>query len=813
MKLKSFSFLICAMACLMVSFKTDETPLEKLLKQLEKITANFPQEKVHLHIDKPIYAIGEEIWIKAYVVTAQRNEPTLLSGVLNVDLIDAKNEVRKKIRMPIHKGNATGHITLIDSLAAGNYRLRAYTNYMRNYSSSFFFEKTIQIGDAFGEKQQAHVINEDTGVDVQFFPEGGYLVNGIRSKIGVKAVSKNGIGINLTGYISDQGQQKVAEFNTEHAGLGVFAFLPKRNEKYTATVNLGTGGTKSFNLPEVKESGFVLSINEIDSNINLKISATPDLTTGQEVNLLALNNGTVCGAYKFVMNQPSLVTNISKRDFPTGILQFTLFDATNVPIAERLLFVDHQDGLNITTNIPDSAVNTLQKMNFALNICDENGRPVSGNFSISVTDVTKIPFNEDDETTILSDLLLTSDLKGFIEQPNYYFNNVNAAKKRQLNNLLLTQGWRRFLWKDIADNKEPEIEHRIEQSLEITGNVVNLADKPIPNAKVMLFSRNKDYSIMIDTIADAKGRFVFDRLDFPDSVSLFLQAKTLKGDNNIKIKLDAGPDPSIGSGIENKGAISILTSKVDMAPYLELTKAYYDELDKFNLLDKSIRLKTVNIVAKKINPLVSQVKGSQNFSGVDHVVGRDKLKNELRLLDALYRTPGIAVRDRAIYKTTARSTSITGGEEKMLVYINGVLSSQDIIADMRAEDVEGVEVLTSNYNLSVYGDKAGAGILHITMRKGMDVKYPSTNIATVKNHGYVLKKEFYSPNYAEMNSNKQMTDLRSTIFWNAEINTDTQGEANISYYNASTPGKYNVVIEGMDEQGKLGRKTFTYQIK
>ena len=813
MKVKSFPVLIFAIACFMVSFKADETPLEKLLKQLEKITANFPQEKVHLHIDKPIYAIGEEIWIKAYVVTAQRNEPTLLSGVLTVDLIDAKNAVKKKIRMPIHNGNAIGHITLIDSLIAGNYRLRAYTNYMRNYSSSFFFEKTIQIGDAFGENQQAQVINEKAGIDVQFFPEGGHLVNGIRSKIGVKAVSENGIGIKLTGYISDQRQQKVVEFDTEHAGLGVFAFAPKSNEKYTATINLGSGGTKSFSLPEVKESGIVLSINEIDSNINLKISATPDLTNGQELQVLALNNGAVYGSYKFTLNQPSLVTNISKNDFPTGILQFTLFDANSVPIAERLLFIDHQDRLNIMTNIPDSATNTLQKMKLAINICDENGRPVTGNFSISVTDVTNIPFNEDDETTILSNLLLTSDLKGYIEQPNYYFNHVNAIKKKQLNNLLLTQGWRRFVWKDIAEGKEPAITHSIEQSLEITGTVLNLADKPIPNAKLMLFSRNKDYSIMIDTIADAKGRFVFDRLDFPDSVSLFLQAKTSKGDNNIKIKLDEGPDPSIGAGIENKRAISILTSKVAIAPYLSRTKAYYDELDKFNLLDKSIRLKTVNIIANKINPLVSQVKGSQNFSGVDHVVSRDKLKNELRLLDALYRTPGIMVKDRSIYKTTARSTSITGGTDKMLVYINGVLSSQEVIADMRADDVEGVEVLTSNYNLSVYGDKAGAGILHITMRKGMDVKYASTNSVTVKNHGYVIKKEFYSPNYAEKAANIQMADLRSTIFWNAEINTDSQGEASISYYNASTPGSYNVVIEGMDEHGKLGRKTFTYQIK
>jgi hypothetical protein len=803
MKLKAY-FIACSLTMgWLVSLAADETPLEKLLKQIAKLTETYPQEKVHLHVDKPYYAIGEDIWIKAYVVTAAQNEPSSLSGILYVELINNKNEIRKKIRLTIDRGTSFGNINLLDSVSAGTYRLRAYTNYMRNYGNDFFFEKTIQIGDAFEGTKSGSVAAEKTGIDAQFFPEGGYLVNGIRSKVGVKVIGKNGLGLNLSGYISNQNNDKVAIFETEHAGLGVFALVPKAGDKYTATVTLSTGGTTKVDLPIALGSGFVMSINEIDTSINLKINSTPDLKNGQELHVIAQNNGLVYGSYSIAFNREIMSINIPKSTFPTGILQFTLFNASNEPLAERLVFVNHHDQLNMSVTLKDSLTKALEKVELNLKINNVRGLPVVGNFSVAVVDAGKVAFNEDDEITIQSNLLLTSDLKGYIEQPNYYFNNPTEEKNRQLNNLMLTQGWRRFVWKDVINNKEPEIKNRIEQTLEIKGTIVNLNDKPVENAKVMLFSNHKDYPMIMEVISDANGKFVFDELKFPDSIPIYLQAKTSKDNPNLKIKLDNGPDPKTGIDINQQKTLILKNGNAAIGNYLESTKAYFDELDKYNPSDKSIRLKTVNIISSKnTNPFKSPIEGSQNMSGSDYVIGQDILKNYTNLVDVFYRTPGVMF-------SKGKVARARDGRE-MIVYINGSPTTQDALATLNANDVEGIEVLTSNYNFSVYG--VSSGILHITLKKGKDVKYPTTNTLFLKNEGLALKKEFYSPNYDDPKINKA-TDLRSTIYWNANINTNQTGAAKLSYFNALTTGTYKVTIEGIDTLGNLGRKTYTYVVK
>ncbi|RYG07491.1 MAG: hypothetical protein EOO07_27330, partial [Chitinophagaceae bacterium] len=188
--LLSLLFLFCS------GFRVEETPLEKLLKQLAKITESYPQEKVHLHLDKPYYAVGEDVWIKAYLVNAEKNEPSLLSKVLYVDLIDQKNEIKNTIKLELTNGLGNGNISLTETLLPGNYRIRAYTNYMRNYDESFFFQKRIVIGNVMDKTPMATKKEEKPTFDVQFFPEGGNMLVGVRGKIGVKAVSSDGYGAN-----------------------------------------------------------------------------------------------------------------------------------------------------------------------------------------------------------------------------------------------------------------------------------------------------------------------------------------------------------------------------------------------------------------------------------------------------------------------------------------------------------------------------------------------------------------------------------------------------------------------------------------
>ncbi len=802
LKLKLSLLGVLAIGCL--SFKYTDDPLEKILKQLAKLTATYPQEKIHLQTDKPYYATGETIFMKAYLVTAEKNEPSFLSAVLYVELIDAKNNIKKKITLPVDKGTAFGSLNLADSLASGTYRLRAYTNYMRNYDEHFFFQKSFNIGNV-NETGAAKTDDKVQAFDLQFFPEGGTLLNNVRAKVGVKAVAANGFGLNLSGYIENSKKEKVAQFATEHAGMGVFALMPQAGEQYTAVVVNSTEQTKTFVLPQALNSGHALAINMAGDNISIRVASTPDVATGKDLYVIGQANGVVYTSFPIKAESASVSVNVRSSTFPTGIVQFTLFDSDR-PIAERLVFVNHQDALKI--NINDiKAAHTKSKTELDFIVSDANENPVDGNFSVAVTDMGKVPFDEDQETTILSNLLLTSDLKGYIEKPNYYFNDVNEEKTRQLDNLMLTQGWRRFVWKDLQDDKMPALDYRIEKSLEIGGTVVyDASKKPVPNAKVTLLSTTKDFVMVLDTVADANGRFIFDRLDLPDSVTFIMQAKSKNESDNVLIRLNGSPN------VPN----NFVGGTFNLTQYLEETRKRYADLKKYNMLDGAIQLNEVNIKAKKSPIPVNPIRGSRNLAGqADYVVTKEKLKYQTSLEQAFLSIPGIMFYGGNYVRSSFRTVSITSAVPKpVMVLLDGIRIGQDKIKDIPPGTVEGIEVLTSNYNTVLYGQDGYWGVVLITTKQLDELETVTTfNKIRLSNKGFATAKEFYMPNYEDPKVNKEMEDLRTTVFWQPNLNSDIKGKAKLSYFNAGSPGTYRVIVEGMDAFGNLGRKVYTYEVK
>ena len=804
-RLKIIPFFILTIICL--SFKAED-PLEKLLKQIAKLTATHPQEKIHIHTDKPYYAIGETVWLKGYVVTAEKNEPSPFSGIIHVELIDAKNKVKKKISLPINAGLASGNINLVDSLPSGLYRLRAYTNYMRNFDELFFFEKTLTIGNVAETKKPELIKSTNLDFSLQFFPEGGKILASIRTRVGIKATTSDGMGANLTGYILDSKKEKVAVFETEYAGMGAFAFTPQPNEKYIAVVTLKNGQTKNFDIPQAIPSGRNIAINTTNENVNIRVSNTTDLIDSKELYIVAQCNGVVYSSFIVKTENANITASIPIKTFPTGIIQFTLFDQNLTPIAERLAFVNHQDALKIDIKNLSQSATTRKKTALSFSINDTNENPINGNFSVSVIDLNKAPIIEDEETTIFSNLLLTSDLKGFIEKPNYYFNNINIDKIRQLDNLMLTQGWRRFVWKDVIEEKLAAINFKPEKELSLSGIVTfENSNKPVPNAKIILLSTSKNYTFILDTVADGNGKFSFEKLELPDSITFVLQAKTAHANDNVKIKLDGSPK-----------VLSTTTNSysLDFDTYLEETKKRFTDLKKYNMLDGAIQLKQVDIKAKKSPIPVNKIRNSKNLAGqADYVITKEKFRYETALTQSLLSVPGIMFYDGKFVRTSARTVSITSEKPKpMLFFLDGAIISQDKILNIPPSTVEGIEVLTSNYNLTIYGEQGYWGVVLITTKMyEPHEELSAMNKLKVTNYGFGPTKEFYVPNYDDPKVNKQMEDLRSTIYWNSNVSSDIRGKANVSFFNAGTPGLYNVVIEGMDTFGNLGRKVYTYEVK
>ncbi|MGY0040103.1 hypothetical protein [Pedobacter sp. NJ-S-72] len=269
------------------------------------------------------------------------------------------------------------------------------------------------------------VLKPKTGsTDIQFFPEGGELIKGIPTQIAFKAIKQDGLSIEVKGTIADSDGNQITAFNSTHAGMGTFYLNPEGGKTYKATVTFSDGTKKVIDLPKIVESGVSVQANSANPGlINFKIVASDTYfqqNQGKSVYLVAQNAGQVYYAAQSKLLTQVTAAKIPTDKFPSGIIQLTLFNATGEPISERLVFVLHKNAMNLTLKTDLPAYKVRQKVRMTVSAKDSTQRLV-GNFSVSVTDQQKVPVDENTETTILSSLLLTSDLQGFVERPNYYF--------------------------------------------------------------------------------------------------------------------------------------------------------------------------------------------------------------------------------------------------------------------------------------------------------------------------------------------------------------------------------------------------------
>ncbi len=809
MKKRVVVFLVGLLGIFSFAFIVDEDPITAILKKLEAYTKKFPQEKIHLHLDKPYYMAGEDVWLKGYLVTAEKNEPSNISKILYVELINPAHEIVKKITLAVDSGRSIGQFTIPDTVAGGNYSIRAYTNYMRNYDADFFFEKFLPIVN-LRIAQPTSVIAQKPTLIAQFFPEGGSLVHGLRSKVGVKILNQDGIGVNAEGDVTDQTGKKIATFATEHAGIGSFAITPTKGEIYSVNIKKPDGSIMIFSLPKIEEKGYIMSVNSFGDKDNVMVKIAASETKGQSLTLVGQVNGITYFTSAPAINQGVVLANIPKMRFPTGIVQFTLFENA-VPVIERLAFINHHNQIKIDVAQAKNSSPNLTTLNF--NITDENNNPLDGNFSVSVTDASKVLFNEDNEVGMLANLLLTSDLKGFIEQPNYYFNNTTPEKEQQLDNLLLTQGWRRFSWSNILSDKETKLTYPIEESLAISGSITNEYGKAMANAKVILMSVSPNFDLVLDTLTDARGKFTFDRLDVPDTAQFIVQAKDGKDNSSYKIVMDAEQPSSKKVYVGNS---------VNMEAYVSNAKTRSQQRGPDHFKSDGIKLNQVNVVKKTdLKPIVNVANSKSRNGSVDYVVSKDRIEHETgNAFQLLTNAPGVKLSEgkivRAMTNTTSMAPNFKGKVQPAIIILDGAKVDQDVLLMTPASTIEGVEILVSNYNTAIYEDGYW-GVIIITTKMGVETdvsKLKTFHTQKVLNKGFSLVKSFYEPPIAADKTAKAIlkNPQVSTVYWNPNVNSNTYGKAKVNFQNIGT-GNYRVVIEGMDNLGNFGRKTYNFELK
>eukprot|EP01132_Coremiostelium_polycephalum_P012193 gene12193-14910_t len=718
-------------------------------------TSNKDQQLINARVqyknpDKIAYANKTVNWkvVSDYDVILKGKATTDQNGVLNINISPKKNQI-------ITNGTLVTDISVADK---------------ENLHASF------ELKPKTGEN------------DVQFFPEGGELIAGIPAQVGFKALKPDGLGIELSGSITDSEGNQITTFNSSHAGMGAFYINADLNKTYIAKINFKDGSSKSLNLPKASPSGVSLQVN----------NSSPEV-----------NAGVIYYAAQTTLQNQVTIAKIPKNKFPSGIVQLTLFASNGEPVSERLAFILHKDALNLSLQTDLPAYKARQKVKMTLTAKNATEKLV-GNFSVSVTDEQKVPANEDNETTILSSLLLSSDLKGYLEKPNYYFNKTDDKKLADLDVLMLTQGYRRFSFKDILADKYPLITYLPEQGMNITGTLRDRTGMPVKKAPLRLTIPGRTYAA--EALTSPSGIFNFQNLNFPDSSQVVISAKYGSNGSNLMIMVDQEALPAVS---KNKNVVDqIINIDSTMNNYLNNSKKQYSYLRQL----KEVVIQGAAI--KKVNHSdYSALSGLS--SQPDHLLEAARFNGCNDLLTCL-KTMAMGM----TFDVTTNNFYVTrdynaGGRTPVQIFIAGMPVDPFGLSSVNMTELESIEIFLRDELGTVNRMYNSNGVISVNMKKAQKVKkmsldeikklLPQSNVMTISPKGYSKQREFYSPKYTATNLN--MKDLRSTIYWNPRIVTDATGTFSFEFFNAEGKGTYKAVVEGLDKNGNPGRFVYRYTVK
>jgi TonB-dependent SusC/RagA subfamily outer membrane receptor len=790
--------------------------LKNAVSKLKTLTVDHITEKAYLHFDHPYpyYVAGDVVYFKAYVTMGEVHEPSTISGLLHVDLINKNDVLMQSIMLPLNNGIGWGDFTLPDTLQKGSYRIRAYTNWMRNEKQPYFFDQYISVSSINNVDRIAEAVNQGSQPNLQFFPEGGNLVTDIHSKVAFKALGPDGLGINVKGVVFDNENKAVAKITSSHLGMGIFDFIPEEGRTYKARVTFANGTQSVVDLPAIESKGITLDVNNNNpSKLSVEIIANRAYykeNQNKDLNMVIYSPGKV-RTYNFKLDNEVLGLDLPLSDLPTGILQVTLLSETGEPMNERLAFVQNPDQLNlsVSTNKPSFAKRENVQLN--LNAKNKDGNPVNGYFSVSVVDESKVLVDEDSENSILSYILLTSDLKGYIEKPNYYFANVTKETKANLDALMLTQGYRRFVWKQLLnDNTTATTGFTPEKHIDIAGTLKTKAGEPIINSNIILIEKVGGRTLIQQT--DAQGKFRFANVDFLSDTRFLIKMQSSSGKNAAVLTLDepaAGPVITPGNLIEakyNANADILASLQNNQGPGFVTAS---NESTKVLLQND----KGVEPIRKENNYRSTKLGGAGNADQViraEQIMPGPSLSEDLKgIARGIDFTNGVPFLQNSMEVTAGMM-----GTSPMLIIEDGTVGSN--IDDVNPSDVETVEILKGP-NASIYGVRGAAGVMIInTKQTGTQTtisREMAPGIFSISPKGFYKAREFYSPVYDAAQPVNNLPDQRTTIYWKPDVTTDASGNASFNYFNADGTGSYRVVVEGIDGKGNLGRQVYHYKVQ
>ncbi len=787
-------FLLQGWMLFLNSVNAQTAPAEKgFINAYNQYRSQYIQEKLYVHTDKNSYVTGEICWFRIYYVDAFSNMALSISKIAYVEILDKNNHAVLQEKVSLKPGESGGSIIIPVSLASGTYVFRAYTNWMKNFSPEYFFEKAIRIINPNMLQPDSSVVKIKR-YDIQFFPEGGNLVQNIQSKVGFRITDAYGRGLDCEGLLFNGNGDTILRFHPLHMGLGNFPFTPVAGQSYKALIRFPQGEEVMKELPVVHAQGYVMKLEKQDSGpVSVTLNASPALE-GEEVSLF------IHGSHKTLPVRTGKIQNhtteflIKPEEMQDGISQFTVFNQNRQPVCERLYFRYPQKKLLITAEIiPGYGIR--EKINLDLTAADEEGKPVNADMSMAVYRLDSLQGVE--ETDIRNYLYLTAELGAF-ESPDFYFRDNGKGREEDMENLMLTHGWRRYNWNDLIQQKPLKVEYAPEYNGHIVQGILvnNKTGAPVPRIKAYL-SVPSTRTQFRSTTSDENGKVKFELIGFYGSQELIIQTNP-KEDSIYHIEIASPFFQKFGGFVPpdftlpSKSSSELLDqhiheqvqhiydgtrmSRFEMQ-YVD-SNPFYAVPDEKYLLDDYVRFQTMEEVLREYVHSMNVVRRKENF--------------QIYLFD---------------------NTNKTVFEDEPLVLIDGVpfFYTNELIHQDPLK-VKSIDLINRVYAL---GSHTYTGIMNLTTYHGdLEGIVLDPHAIVLDYPGIPERREFFERRYeTEEQVNSRMPDFRTLLYWSPQIKSGADGKKQLSFYTSDLPGKYAVVVQGLSEKGVPGSQVVFFTVK
>ncbi|WP_240163528.1 carboxypeptidase regulatory-like domain-containing protein [Spirosoma taeanense] len=756
-----------------------------------------------VHIDKPFYATGDRMWLSAYLLDAPTQRLPVGETAIQVDLLAPSGKLVQHQWLHVINGRAVGNFRLSDSLSSGQYRLRAYTDEDEGQHRPAF-ERSVAVYNLVHNSTVAATDTARQPLDVQVLPEGGRWVAGLSSRLGVKVIGPDGRGKPVSGRLVDDIGTEAGRFTTNPLGMGSLVLTPQTGRNYYAEINQ-TGQQQLVPLPAVVPNGLTLSADMVSDTSRLILRVAEAVRPQPDsAYILFQHRGQLVERLKLLLQNGVAQVSLPVASLPVGLVQVTLYDAAARPQAERLVFIPERlPPVQILLSINKARYQPRELVTVNLTLTDD-GLPAVATLSASITDAGQIP-DDPAGATIQTHLLLTGELRGRVEQPNFYLENTTPETRRALDDLLLTQGWRRVSGTPSTD---------LLGGVSVIGRILDSKNQPMPGVQIMLASTAAGQSFVRSAGANEHGRFRLAGLAIADTLSLIAQLtdrdfKNLPtGSARIVLERAGLTWPKVGADTAvNWGA---LQAQLEAARIRQ-------EADPDGYRDKTAKLlKEVVVRARKREERPDDIQRRSLHNTADATIMFDGTTGQYANLYEMIRgrLAGVNVlQGESGYRVLVRGVSSVMGSTEPLFLMDGIPVQGEpgtALLTFNPADIERAELLKNAGSAGIYGVRGANGVIAFytkSWRTAQSDRKPKAGSIPLQLIGYPsVQREFYVPRYdqpGDMNPDVlARVDRRDVLYWKPLIQTDANGKTQLLFPLSDVVRILRITLQGVTIEGR-----------